>query len=79
MRISKHASKRIKQRGISDYVLLLVSMFGEAISQDKTSNKLILPSKTAGKIRAALDKSKGKIVIVDNNYQTIITAYSVSR
>lgn len=77
MKISKHASIRAAQRAINDYQLLLISIFGIPIRKDKECNKLIIPDKIINKIRYSLDKCKGKAVIVDNEYQNIVTAYSL--
>ena len=74
MKLTKHAKMRIKQRGISEIELLLISVFGEVDGK----NRISLPERTRKNIIQALDKCN-KILVVDAEISTLITAYAISR
>ncbi|MCL1916060.1 MAG: hypothetical protein FWG17_05075 [Desulfovibrionaceae bacterium] len=74
MKLTKHAQVRIKQRGISDIELLLISIFGVVDAK----NRMTLPERTQKKIIQALDKCN-KMLVVDDEVSALITAYAISR
>lgn len=79
MKLTKHANKRLQQRGIQDDVLVLISLFGEQVSSNKGCVKLKMTEKTRGKIVQILDRCRNKVIIMDKSFSNLITAYTLSR
>lgn len=79
MTITKHANKRCKQRGITINLLDFIYHFGIGIEEDSEAIKIQITNKIRSQIISLLDKSKNKILVVDKNQGTIITAYPISR
>ena len=74
MKLTNHAKTRVKQRGISDIQLLLITIFGVI----DRKNRIKLPRYTQKRIIQALDKCN-KELVVDEEISTLITAYAISR
>lgn len=79
MRLTKHAAKRVQQRGIPVDLLLLIVLFGDVVAEDKDGIRLQILDKTRSKIIQLLDKCKEKVIITDKIYESIITAYNIGR
>lgn len=78
MKITKHATKRTQQRGIKHDTLLLVSMFGEIVATDADCAKIQITERIRRNLIQLLDKCRDKIIVVDKNVSTLITAYTLS-
>ena len=79
MRVSGHARKRAQQRGITGDELLLIATYGEVMDRRGGALRLRVPDKTINRLMRALDSCRRKILITDDDYQTIITAYALTK
>lgn len=79
MRVSVHARKRAQQRGITGDELLLIATYGEVMDRRGGALRLRVPDRTINRLMRALDNCRRKILITDNDYQTIITAYALAK
>jgi len=79
MKITNHANKRMRQRGIKDDTLLLVSMFGEEVTSDSEIVKMQMTERKRRNLMQSLDKCRNKMIVIDKNFKTLVTAYTLSR
>lgn len=79
MKISRHAEIRAQQRGISEEMLILISIFGETIHKDDGCVRITITDKMIRLLKQQLDRCARRVVVADPIYDTIITAYSLGR
>ena len=79
MKLTRHAGKRAQQRGISWEQLALMAMFGTEVSRDAEAVKIGLTEGTLARLRAALERCKGKVIVMDDVCDRIITTYTLTR
>lgn len=79
MNITKHAEKRCQQRGIKVNLLDFIYSLGAKVDEDSEAVKIQITNKIRSEIIKLLDYSKNKILVVDKNQGTIITAYPISK
>lgn len=75
---TKHAHKRMQQRGINETMIQLIEMFGEYYYQKGGSQEARVSSKTVSKLRASLDKLNG-VKAVYSGSGVLITVMHDSR
>ena len=79
MNITKHAEKRCQQRGIKINLLDFICTLGAKVDEDSEAIKIQITNKIRSEILKFLDYSKNKILVVDKNQGTIITAYPTTK
>ena len=79
MKVTNHANKRMRQRGIKDDTLLLVYMFGEEVTSDSEVVKMQMTERKRRNLIQSLDKCRNKVIVADKNYKSLITTYTLLR
>lgn len=74
--ITKHATVRQQQRGITDLQVLLLKFFGEQNYKGCGVSELRISKKRRAEIVQALDKATNKALVISIDSETIITAYN---
>jgi hypothetical protein len=77
-KVSKHAQRRLQQRGISEDVVRLIEAFGRFHYQKGGSELAYIDNKRVSELRKALDKVAGvQLVISESN--KVVTAMHQTR
>lgn len=79
MNITKHATKRCQQRGIKSNLISFIYNLGVKVDEDSEAIKIQITNKVRSEIIKFLDYSKNKVLVVDKNQETIITAYTITK
>ena len=72
MKKSKHAQKRMQQRGITDEMIALIEIFGVCEYQEGGSEVLYMKREKIMELRKALDKMV-RVQVIASNDETIVT------
>jgi len=76
MKISKHASVRSQQRGITFETIELITNYGTPVRKSGDVLEYRLLKKDKKRLIQTLDKTNNKAVIVSINGGSVITVYS---
>lgn len=74
--VTKHATIRQQQRGITDLQFLLLKFFGEQSPMAGNASELTISKKRRAEIVQALDKAINKALLISEDNGSIITAYN---
>lgn len=74
--VTKHATIRQQQRGITDLQLLLLQFFGEQSPMAGGASELTISKRRRAEIVQALDKAINKALLISEENGMVITAYN---
>lgn len=78
MKISRHASIRSRQRGFQGSDLFLIANFGIPVRRPGNVIEYQMTQKVIKEIIQSLDRICHKAILVDENDESIITAYNLN-
>jgi len=79
MVMSQHASIRSRQRGFQDEDLFLIANFGIPVKRPGNVVEYRITQKVIKQIIQSLDRVCHKAILMDENHESIITAYNLKK
>ncbi|MEQ9328024.1 MAG: DUF4258 domain-containing protein [Rhodospirillales bacterium] len=77
-RITKHAQRRMQQRGITELEIEILMSFGEDHYQKGGGTLTYIPEKKLGRLRQAIDRLS-KVAVIKGDEEQIISAMHLTR
>jgi len=76
--VTRHANKRMQQRGITDIQLQLVEMFGTGLHQTGGATYAFVPEKVLAELRHAVDRLRD-VRLISGEKGQLVTVFHESR
>ena len=79
MELSKHATIRRQQRGFQADDIDLIRLFGMSVKRPGNVREYRMGQKSAKRLVQAIDRIKGKAILVSDDEETVITVYNYEK